>query len=137
MAKYSGKNLKITWTPTSQSLADISGKYRSFDINETVKLAQTTSQESTYEEYVPINIIDSKVSYQALDTDDEVNPFSLVKAGQTGTLVWYPNGQSSGRPRRTASAIVQSRKVNFPYDNAVVLNTEFQLTGIVTEDSVP
>lgn len=133
MAKYSGKALKILWTPTSDTQKDISGKYRSFDVNETTKLAQVTSQESAYEEYVAIGIIDSKVSYQALDTDDEVNPFSYVKGGQTGVLEWAPAGNTSGKPKRYANAIVQSRKVNFPYDNAVVLNVEFQITGLVTE----
>lgn len=139
MAKYSGKNLVVSFKPDTGPQAgvqlDISGKYRTFEVAETAKIADVTSEESTYEEYVSIHITGAKSTYHALDTDTELvsDPFGALANGVQGILTWSPSGTASGHPKRYALAIVMSRKVNWPYDNAVTIDAEFQIAGNVTE----
>lgn len=130
MAKYNSQDLEITFNGT-----DITGDGSTLDVDESEAAEDVTSFGETDGTYIPSGVTHRKATYDGFDDDGEAIYDALVP-GTEGTLEWYPQGNSSGNPKKSVTAIVTSRKRSFKVAKAVALSAEFQLSGAVTDSTV-
>jgi hypothetical protein len=52
-----------------------------------------------------------------------------LNIGDSGTIVWYPEGNTSGYVKETMPAIVKSKTYTNPYDNVSTWKLEWDSNG--------
>lgn len=128
--RITGKSAVITFNGT-----DISADYRSFDVSEEVKLVDLTAGDDDAAVY-GLAVKDGKASYKGLyDSGTFTTVWGAVASGTEGDLVWYPEGNTTGKPYYTVNAIVQSRSKSIPFDGAVEISVEFQFSGEIPAEA--
>ncbi len=134
MARYTGKDLYVAFTPDGGTLVDLSGDYRELSVEEEANLADVTAGNDTHENSVATT---NKGSAKLSMLDESGSSGSTIRAaikqGTKGTLEWGPEGHSTGDVKMSATAIVKKRSLKYPYDDAVELEAEFELQDDVTE----
>ncbi|RLC72466.1 MAG: hypothetical protein DRI81_16330 [Chloroflexi bacterium] len=130
MAKYNSKALEITYNSVA-----IEGSGSSLDVDETQGAEDVTSFGEDDGAYIAGGVTHRKASFNAFAEDDDTIYDELVP-GTSSTLEWYPQGNSSGKPKKSVTAIVTSRKRSFGVGKAVLISSEFQLSGAVTDTVV-
>lgn len=131
MAKYSGKDLEVTYDGTA-----IEGYAQELNVPESQPAIETTSFGEADETYIASAVTGRKASLTALDDSTPANLHDVCVPGTSATLEWYPQGNSTGKPKKSAEAIVTDRNITYPVKDTVKLTVEFQLTGAVTESTV-
>lgn len=129
MARYTGKDLAIQWI-WSGGTTWLEGDYRSMTTTEDQESADSTAGDDTYKAYIP-TVADASGEVQLLDTSGTAGTaeWGAIAPANTGTLVWYPEGTASTKPRHTAPAFISSRQRDFPYDDVVTITASFQFTA--------
>lgn len=142
MAKYSGKLLKVEWLPTGGTAGtdeiDLSGSSRQFDVDETGNEVDVTTRDSTGKETLTDTALTERTAkLNGLDTTGAPDwDDTDLDIGDTGTLIWYPEGESTGKRKRSATAIVTARKFGSPHDNAATWEISFKLNTAITRATV-
>ncbi len=122
--RITGKNLVITFDGT-----DISADYRTFDTSEEIGLVDVTAGADDAASYA-MTFSDGSATYKGLYNADNVSSIlSVLDKGHSGDLVWYPEGNTSGKPVWSVPAIVKSRSISYPFDGVVEVTAEFQFNG--------
>ncbi len=122
--RYTGKDLYITFDGTVVSL-----DYTSFEVSaeqdfvdasagsETAKSKKTTLHDATM-----------KLTVFATGTAGSAAEAKLV-VGQSGSLVWGPQGTATGKPKYSCTAFVKSNGKKHPFDDMVKLDVAFERNG--------
>lgn len=129
--KYSGTDLQIWFAGT-----EISGNGASLEVDEGSSPSEVTSFGDNDEEYARSKVVGRKATYQGFDGTAETI-YDACPPDTEGTLVWDPQGSTAGLVRKTVLAITSNRRRAFRVKDAVALNVEFQLSGAVTDGTVP
>jgi hypothetical protein len=66
--------------------------------------------------------------------DGDMTLGAALQAGDRGTLTWGEGGTTSGYPKGSVVAIVQSVKRSAPYDDLVTQDIAFQFHGTLLSD---
>ena len=138
MAKYLGKNTVITWT-VSGTTTDLSGSSRSFEIDESGSTVDVTTRDSTTKEELTDDLLTERsVKLSGLDTSGAAPDWDStdLEIGDSGTISWYPEGNTTGKRKRSATARVKSRKFGSPYDGAATWEIDWVLTSNITKSLV-
>lgn len=130
MAKYNSKALEITFNSVA-----IEGSGSSLDVDEAQAAEDVTSFGEDDGAYIAGGVTHRKASFNAFAEDDDAIYDALVP-GTSATLDWYPQGNSTGKDKKSATAIVTSRKRAFGVGKAVLVSAEFQISGAVTDSVV-
>jgi hypothetical protein len=128
--KYSSQDLEITFNGT-----DITGDGASLDVDESEPAEDVTGFGDEDSEHIASGVTERKATYDGFDSTEETIYDALVP-GTEGTLEWYPQGNSTGNPKKSVTAIVTNRKRSYKVRKAVALSAEFQLSGAVTDSTV-
>lgn len=137
MARYSGKDLVIIWTPDGGSAVNLEGDFRTLTVSQEVDTIDASAGNDTFRTYLA-GLKDGTVSLEVLDNDANAASFrSALAPGTTGTLEWRPQGTGTGKVTFSAPALVSSFETEYPYSEMVNISVEFQLTGAVTESTQP
>ncbi len=131
MPAYRAKDLVVTFAGT-----DISGDGRSVDYTETADVLDDTSYGDTNKTKQG-GLIDGSGTMGALDQTGVWSAlWQAIQPGDSGTLVVYPEGNSSGKRKSTFTAVINSRTVRFPYDGLATFDMAFDISGAVIEGTV-
>lgn len=131
MPAYRGKNVQVLFGGV-----DISGDGRSVSFEESADALDSTTYGDTAREKVP-GLLDSSGSLEAIDTTGAWSTaWQAIDPGTSGTLVVYPEGNTSGNRRISCTAIVTGRSLTVPYDDIANFTMSFEVSGAVTQDLV-
>lgn len=129
--RYTGKSLYATIGGTV-----ISTDFKSVAVKESVNSAEATGGSDAHEYSIP--------TYAASSVDVEM--FGLKKAdanyaaimsntakGSTAALVYGPEGNTAGLPKFTATGFVESREIEYPFDDAVNVKFTYKCNAAIAE----
>lgn len=130
MTKYAGEDLVMTWQGQ-----DISGVSRALEIEEEATEIDVTAYGSADYEYITTRKKQRRGSFTVMDSRGAEGTALevLLNAGQSGTLVWSPEGTATGKRRKEVEAVILRSRKSYPHDDAVSFSTEIRLSGGVTE----
>jgi hypothetical protein len=112
---------------------DISGQGRNLEIGQTADEIDVTTYGSDDKEYI-VGMIERDGSLEVLDDSGSSAIRIALQPGSTNSLVWFPIGTASGNPKfSVGTAVVKEQNLSYPYDDAVMLNTNIRLSGAVVE----
>lgn len=132
MARYTGRNMFIEWTPDGGSPIRLDGDYRTVTLSEEIDSIDATAGADTFKKFIP-GLQEVKVDLEMLDNDANASTFyAAIEPGDVGTLVLGPQGNGAGKIKLTIPAMVESREREYPYDDVVTLKITFRGTGPVT-----
>jgi len=132
MPAYRGKDLAVVF-----DTQDVSGDGRSVSFEESGDALDSTTVGMAAREKIA-GLTDGSASFEAIDTTGAwAAEWQSMKPGTAGTLDVYPEGNSSGMRKVSAAAIVTARSLSVPYDDVSTVSVSFELSGTVTESTVP
>lgn len=132
MAEQVGKEFFLSFKGTQ-----INCNSRNFTSNIEIGLADATTACDTarvYEQTMEDGSADATFLMQSAATGSTTVPI-LCNPGEEGSLIWGPDGNATGEPRRTVNAIVKSYSESFPYDDVQEISVSWQFSGAVTFDT--
>lgn len=126
MARLTGKNLYVEWAGT-----ELSGSQRSFDVTENQETADVTAGADDYRSFS--NTVKSISATMEIVMDEYDSGGSAILAlltlGNTGTLIWGPEGTATGSPKKGFVARLVDASQGLPFDDAYTLSLEFSMAG--------
>jgi len=129
MAKYTGVNMTADFA--SVTLVEII----SLTINETSEVYESTAAADTAKEYLG-GLEDATFSIECRMDDGDV-VFDALAPGASGALNFYPEGNSSGKPKAAvATAFVTNRTLGTTYNSVTPVTATLQCSGGVTWSTV-
>jgi hypothetical protein len=133
MAKYTGANLEITMGSTAIPCNNI----RSVTVSEKVNTVDSTGACDAYMTFIATRR-DADVTLEVLDDTTPATVFGLFGPTQSGqTLVIYPQGNSSGKPKLTCTDfVITGRDRNIGYNDVVAVTCTGKASGGFVEATV-
>jgi len=127
--RITGKDLYVTFAGTS-----LHGDFTSVTFNTEGDLVDVTAGADTSHYYVPLGRTDGECTVESFYAGTAT--WQAVAVNTAGTLVIAPKGTASGNPKfQCARAIVKSREMTNPFDDATVMSVTFQLSGEMAESA--
>jgi hypothetical protein len=131
MPAFRGKDLLVNFD--SQ---DISGDGRSVSYEESADILDDTTYGDD-NRTKQAGLLDGSGSFEALDqTGSWSAGWQAIAPGTSGTMIIYPEGNTSTKRTATFTAVIGSRSVDFPYDGLATLSMSFEISGAVVEGAV-
>jgi predicted secreted protein len=116
---------------------DLSGQGRSLEVSQSVEEIDVTTYGSPGREFI-VTLPERSASLEVLDDATSATIRDKTKPGSGGTLVWFPQGTASGKPKFTCGTTwVTEQNLSYPYDDAVTASVSLRLSGAVTEGTAP
>jgi len=135
MARYTGHDLAICWSYTGGSVW-LEEDFRSLDTTESVTDANSTAGNDTYAGHLP-TYTDASASLEMVGTTGSGTiHWAKVAPTTVGTLVWYPEGTATTKPKHTAAAYISKRDKSYPYADVVTVSLGFQFNGAIADAEV-
>ena len=135
MARYTGHDLAICWSYTGGSVW-LEEDFRSLDTTESVTDANSTAGNDTYAGHLP-TYTDASASLEMVGTTGSGTiHWAKVAPTTVGTLVWYPEGTATTKPKHTAAAYISKRDKKYPYADVVTVSLGFQFNGAIADAEV-
>jgi hypothetical protein len=133
--RYTGHDLAVCWNYTGGS-AWLEDDFRTLDITEGVQDANSTAGNDTYAGHLP-TYTDASASLEMVGTTGSGTVhWAKVAPRTSGTLVWYPEGTATTKPKHTAAAYISKRDRSYPYADVVTVSLGFQFDGAITDAEV-
>lgn len=124
-----GKNGYISFQGT-----EISADYRSFEIEMTIDTVEKSAGSESSKSYIAtLKDGTAKLTYAYTGTSGSAYT-QLLRVGQTGQLLWGPEGSGSGKPKGGVNAIVVAHTKPMDYNELITRSVTFQFTGDVLFD---
>lgn len=134
MSEFYGKDLKFTWNGPGGSV-DMSEYQRGVTFSPSAQIDDNTTGAAGYKTK-SVGLKDFTVSYKGLQqssgTSGGTTLEDTLQAGQSGTIVFQPEGTATGARKYTFPAISQGLQVNQVYDALSELNVSFDGNGTIT-----
>jgi len=110
-------------------------QYRNVTLSDEADMIDTTAGALTFREFI-VGLRNWTCSVEAL-FNGTASPFGtaddfVLVAGAAGTLTVSPLGTTSGSIKYSGAVIANSRQREWPYDDVVPFNAEFQGNGTLT-----
>ena len=123
--RISGKDVYVTFCGTV-----LSGDLTSISPSESADTVDVTAGADAFHYYIALRK-DGTIGFEAIyETTGTPAVFSSLDPMSAGTLIIGPRGTTSGYEKWTWSrAVVTSRDIELPFDGAVTLKAEFQMSS--------
>lgn len=131
MTKYDGKLMELTFDGDAMA----SNTLVSVDIPESRDELDVTGAGQTDKEFLP-STQSATVTINAWDDVAGVNHDLFAPDSATATLVFYPQGNTTGKPKKTMSAFVTSRARPVNHNQAAALTVTLRVTNGITDGTV-
>tara|TARA_R100001086_G_scaffold222334_1_gene139772 strand:+ start:84 stop:473 length:390 start_codon:yes stop_codon:yes gene_type:complete len=122
MATFLGKGGTVQ--VGSNSIAEI----RSYSIDETIDTVEDTSMGDSAKSHL-VTLKDFSGSVDVLFDDTDTNGQTALSVGSSVTLVFAPEGVTSGSVKLSGTALVTAKSVSATYDGLVESTISVQGTG--------
>lgn len=133
MTDYLGKNAYLTWIHSGGTEV-LTADFRAINTDESIGFADITAGADEDRTFLT-TVKEGSLAYSALHQSVGTALKQSLEAGNSGTLIFSPEGTATDKPKETYLAISQGAKMNYPYDNAVEVSCDFTKNG-AREDSV-
>lgn len=140
--KMLGKHLIVEWLPTGGTVGtdeiSIATKSRNFKVSGKANSTDTSVREDILagtKDKQP-EAPDRTAQLAGLDTDEATPDWETLEIGDTGTLTWYRQGKSTGKPLKTAPATVTGTDFGSPHDGPNDWTIDFDITATPTAGTV-
>ena len=130
MSEFTGANLYVEFKGTP-----ISSDFREWKDSGEMGLVDASSGADTARTYLK-TLMEGTATLKALYQTDGTAAtyvYNLCAEGAEGSLVIGPEGNHSGKPKKTVNAIVKQRERSIPYKDVVELTIDFQFSGAPTD----
>jgi hypothetical protein len=130
MSEFSGAKLYVEFKGTA-----ISSDFRQWKDNGEMGLVDASSGADTARTYLK-TLLDGTATLTALYQTDGTGAtyvYNLCAEGAEGSLIIGPEGNQTGKPKKTVNAIVKKRSRSIPYKDVVELTIDFQFSGAPTD----
>lgn len=132
MASYVGSSLIVKWAWASGTL-QMDVDYRSFNYTPSINLFDQTAGADANASYL-VGFANGQANCSGLLQAGSMPAYaSALKEGNTGTIIYYPEGTANGNYRGTVPAISQGLAQNYAYNNLVEFSSSWQQNGVRTE----
>jgi hypothetical protein len=131
MTKYDGKSMAFK----NGSFTFPSGSLTSVDWAETRDEIDVTGVSQEDKEFLPSER-SSVVTVNAWDDSEGTIYDACETVDDAATIEFYPQGNTSGKPKKSASAFVTGRSRPVTHNQGVPITITFRVTGAVTESDV-
>ena len=131
MARFTGKDLVMTWLPSTGGTITLNTDFQSVDYNPSGKLVSATAGSDAFEQYLATTK-DTKVSYSGLFDSAGTATEDALAANTFGTLIIQPQGTASTKRKYTVPAFSGGANISYPFDNVVSIKVDFQGSGTPT-----
>ena len=128
MTKYTGNGMALDWD--GDAITDIV----SVEINEGAATYDTTVVGESAETHLP-GKTNGQCTLNLLDGADGTI-FSYFVPGTSRSVVFYPQGNASGKPKRTFMATVTGRQRPVSHNAATPVTVTLQINGAITDTVV-
>lgn len=144
MPAYSGNATAINFTPvtpTASALINIGGDSRNFSYNISVDRVDAGYRSNPVDKLPGVPTIEW--SLDGVDTAGSLVDVPALKppttAGApatTGTLDWYPEGNTTGKRKKSATAMIENYEWASPYDDVPTFTLSGSITSAITHSTV-
>ena len=131
MAKYTGDDLGVTYNTTTLT----ANLVRTVTLNESAEVHESTGASDDNKTYLGGNK-DATVSIELWDDSTATTVWNVFAPGTSSTLDVYPQGNTSGKPKRSMTAIVTGRSQGIDHNGVVPISVGLQVSGAITESTV-
>ncbi len=130
MAFTHGKNAKFTVQDAGGTSRDISTYLTSAGTNRSADLAEASTFQTTYKQFVA-GLIDAKIPIEG-QFDPTVDGYLTGILQLARNFDYRPAGDGTGNISLTGSCILTSYEINTSLDGPATISGEFQVTGAIT-----
>lgn len=137
--KLLGKYLAIDCTPSGGSLLTMQTYSRNFTVKEGAKDIDVTVRDDVLNnlEDIQAGVPSREITVSGLDSDEATPDWEAgLEVGDSVTLVWYRQGKTTGKPKRTCTARVTGKDFGSPHDGANDWTITFKATSAITSGTV-
>lgn len=128
MPHYRGKDVEVDFDAQS-----VSGDGRSVSYEETADVLDDTVYGADNRTKVA-SLKDGSFSLEMLDkTGDWDAAFQALANGASGVVTIRPEGTGAGLREVAFTGVINSRSVEFPYDDLAKISVSGEISGVVTE----
>jgi hypothetical protein len=114
----------------------ISADYRSFEVELTLDVIDKSAGSDTHRSYLPtLQNGTAKLTYAYSGTAGSAYT-GLLRVGQSGVLLWGPEGNAPGKPKGGANALVIAHSRPLSYNDLITHSVQFQLNGPLLFDDL-
>lgn len=132
MPKYTGKDMVVKF-----GTFNVAGQGRNLEVAQSADEIDTTTYGSTDKEFIT-GLVERTATLEILDDSTNSALRTAMKPGSAASLTWFPIGTGSGDPKfSVGTAVVTEQNLQYPYDDAVLMNCSIRLSGAVTEGTAP
>ena len=126
--RYIGKNWFGQFIYTGGTV-NLHGDQTAFEWTGEADMVDASAGSTGYKEYLA-GIKDGSATLTIHETGSAGSAVAKAIAyGNSGTLIWGPQGNATGKPKYLVPALVKSNKVSNPYDDVTSRDVEFQFNG--------
>lgn len=129
--RYVGVNLYAEFICTAGTIA-LTGDQRSLSVDREVDLADVTAGSDADKSYIA-TLKDGTAEIEIMDQAAlaATGIEAAMPEGTKGTLIYAPQGTTTGKIKRGFPAYVKSISVEYPYSDVVAYRISFQKNGAV------
>lgn len=127
MAAVTGQNASISWI-WSGGTTTLNTTYRTASYTPSVETYDQTSGPDTAKTYV-VSYKDGQFTYSGLWPSGGTALLSALAEGNSGTIIYGPEGTASTKMKMTIPAISLGAVLNVQYNNLTEISANFQQNG--------
>lgn len=134
---YTANGLVIEWTPDAGSLVTVSNEASSFkNTDQAAEIEAPKFGAPVILKYPGKRTMGAELSYfHTVASGANATAFGV---GVVGTLVWYPQGKVTSKPKFTVTeAIVMSNDIPYEVDKMVMSNIKWHFNTAPAETTAP
>jgi len=135
MADFSGSALDVKWTYGTGTYT-LTGDQRNFSYTPSIDLIETTAGADSNKNYIS-GPKDGQAQFEALMQSGTASTgtaiYSLLTEGNSGTLIYSPEGTGAGKAKYTLPCISLGVAFGYPYSDVVTVSVPFQQNGTRVE----
>ena len=106
--------------------------YRTFNTSDTLDLIDETAGDDTRKRYLA-GLTDGTASATIKFKAGDTAIWAAIATGTSGTLHWGEGGSVAGQPHHYVSALVTGRSEAVNYNDLIVIDIGWQLSGTVSD----
>lgn len=127
MVGITGQNTSISWV-WSGGTVSLDTDYRSANYDTTIEMYDQTAGADQYKTYIT-GVKDGSFSYGGVFQSGGTAIVAALERGNSGTIIYGPEGTAVGKEKITIPAISKGAKRNNPFNNLIEISCDFQQNG--------
>jgi hypothetical protein len=135
MPAFSGSALDIKWLYASGTTL-LNTDFKTFNYNPSIDILDQSAGNDTNKSYITA-LKDGRCAFTGLLQSGTAAGGTIMVAtlaeGNSGTLVWSPEGTAAGKTKYTIPAIAMGAAFTYPFADLIEISCDFQCNGARVE----